>query len=98
MRVIKMDAENHLRLRNQLLLLAFLGIAYGLVCTILLFFYLHQVPKTVGWLIAISIFVIGGLCGWYGLLLSAFLNTQQEPEQSKTRHRLKVVSWGGAAW
>jgi len=91
-----MDSENHLHQRNQVLLFGFLSLVYGLVCTVLLFFYLPQVPKTVGWLIVISIFVIGGLCGLYGLLLSAFSKTQQEPEKSKTRHRLRVVSWAGS--
>ena len=90
-----MDSENHLRHRNQLLLFAFLGIAYGLVCMVLLFSSLPEVSITVGRLIVTALFVIGGLCGLYGLLLSAFSKTQQEPEKSKTLHRLRVVSWAG---
>jgi H+/Cl- antiporter ClcA len=63
---------------------------------VLLFSYLPEVSKNVGRLLVASLFVIGGLSGLYGLLLSAFSKIQQEPEKSKTHHRLRVVSWAGS--
>ena len=90
-----MDTKSYIGQKNQILLFTILGAMYGVICMVLLFSYLQEVSKTAGRLLATSIFVIGGLCGLYALLLSALSKTQQEPDKTKTRHRLSVLSWMG---
>lgn len=89
-----MTPEEQLRHRNQLIIFTFLAAAYGITCTALLFF-LPEVTKSLERFLITSVFIVGGLCGLYGWLLSLLLRIQQGPEKEKTQTRLKIVSWTG---
>ncbi len=81
--------------KQYIVLFVCLGVIYGVVCTALLFVYLQEVSKTVGSVLATSIFVIGGLAGLYSLLLSALSKVQGESEQIRTLHQLRMTQWVG---
>lgn len=58
-------------------------------------FFLPDVSRSTGLLLASSILVIGGYCGLYSLLLSATAKGQREPGKSQTKHRARIILWTG---